>query len=157
MNELIAKLRIFLRAEITLFKADARRRSNRVMFMAVALACFLVALSFVNVGAFFMLTDADTEARAAFTLAVVNMLVAIIPAFLARNIKPGPEEDMVREIREMALDEINRDVESVSKEVAAIGNSVKQVRDSFSMVGSSSLPALGSLLPLLINLLKKKG
>lgn len=157
MNELIAKLRIFFRAEMTLFKADARRRSNHVMFMAVALACFLVALSFVNVGAFFMLTDADAEARAAFTLAAVNMLVAFIPVFLARNIKPGPEEDMVREIREMALDEINRDVESVSKEVAAIGNSVKQVRDSFSVFGSSSLPALGSLLPMLINLLKKKG
>lgn len=103
MNELIMKLRIYLRAETTLFKADAQRRSNQAILAAISLGCVLVALIFVNVGVFYMLTDSDWDSRAAFNLAGGDLALALIPFLLRRSAKPGPEEQMIREIREMAL------------------------------------------------------
>ena len=158
MNELMVKLRILARAEVTLFKADAQRRANMALLAAVSIGCVFVALVFVNVGAFFALTDSDIDSRAAFILAGANLGLAVIPFLFRRQAKPGPEEQMVREIREMAADEISKDISAVTDEVAAVGAGIKQLRSGISSFGGSGGGALGALspvLPLVIDLLKK--
>ena len=156
MNELTVKLRILARAEVALFKADAQRRANMALLAAISIGCVFVALVFVNVGAFFALTNSDIDSRAAFILAGANLALAVIPFLLRRQAKPGPEEQMVREIREMAADEISKDINAVTNEVAALGSGIKQLRTGVSSLGSgSAMGAIGPLLPLLIDLLKK--
>ena len=156
MNELIVKLRILARAEATLFKADAQRRTNMAMLAAVSIGCVFVALVFVNIGAFFALTDSDIDSRAAFILAGANLALAVIPVLLRRQTKPGPEEQMVREIREMAAEEISKDINAVTSEIAAVGSGLKQLKSGVSSIGGGgALGALGPLLPLLIDILKK--
>ena len=158
MNELIVKLRILARAEVTLFKADAQRRANMALLAAISIGCVFVALVFVNVGAFFALTDADIDSRAAFILAGVNLGLAVIPFLMRRQSKPGPEEQMVREIREMAADEISKDISAVTDEIASVVSGIKQLKagvSSFSSGGGGALGAIGPLLPLIIDLLKK--
>ncbi len=157
MNELIVKLRILARAEVTLFKADAQRRANMALLAAISIGCVFVALVFVNLGAFFALTESDIDSRAAFILAGVNLGLAVIPFLLRRQSKPGPEEQMVREIREMAADEISKDISVVTDEIASVGSGIKQLKagvSSFSS-GGGALGAIGPLLPLIIDLLKK--
>jgi hypothetical protein len=161
MNELIVKLRILARAEVTLFKADAQRRTNQAMLSAVSIGCIFVALIFVNMGAFFTLIDSEIDSRAAFILAGVNLALAIIPFLLRRQAKPGPEEQMVREIREMAADEVSKDIQSVSDEIASVGVGIKQLKSGISSFGGGggsmggAMGALGPMLPLVIDLLKK--
>ncbi len=159
MNELMVKLRILARAEMTLFKADAQRRSNKASLTAISIGCIFVALVFVNVGFFFMLTDSAVDSRAAFILAGGNFALAVVPFLLRRQSKPGPEEAMVREIREMAAEEVVKDINSVTDEIAALGSGIKQLRSgisSFSGGGmGGALGALGPVLPLVIDLLKK--
>ena len=159
MNELIVKLRILARAEVTLFKADAQRRKNQAMLAAISIGCVFVALIFVNMGAFFTLIESEIDSRAAFILAGVNLGLAIVPFLLRRQAKPGPEEQMVREIREMAADEVSKDIQSVSDEIASVGAGIKQLRSgisSFSGGGmGGAMGALGPALPLVIDLLKK--
>ncbi len=157
MNEIMVKLRILARAEMTLFKADAQRRSNKASLTAIGLGCVFVGLVFVNVGFFFMLTDSAIDSRAAFILAGGNFALAIVPFLLRRQSKPGPEEAMVREIREMAADEVVKDINSVTDEIAAVGAGIKQLKlgiSSFSG-GGGAMGALGPVLPLVIDLLKK--
>ena len=161
MNELIMKLRILARAEVTLFKADAQRRRSQALLSAISIGCIFVALVFVNVGLFFMLTESDLDSRAAFILAGGNFGLAVIPFLLRRQSKPGPSETMVREIRDMAADEVSKDISAVTDEIAAVGSGIKQLKSgiaSFSGGGGSmggAMGALGPLLPLLIDLLKK--
>jgi hypothetical protein len=161
MNELIVKLRILARAEVTLFKADAQRRTNQAMLSAVSIGCIFVALIFVNMGAFFTLIESEIDSRAAFILAGVNLALAIIPFLLRRQAKPGPEEQMVREIREMAADEVSKDIQSVSDEIASVGVGIKQLKSGISSFGGGggsmggAMGALGPMLPLVIDLLKK--
>ena len=160
MNELIVKLRILARAEVTLFKADARRQTNQAILAAISVGCIFVALIFVNMGLFFMLTESEIDSRAAFILAGVNLALAVVPYLLRRQAKPGPSEQMVREIREMAADEISKDIQSVSDEIASVGAGIKQLKSGISSFGGGGsmggvMGALGPVLPLLIDLLKK--
>ncbi len=156
MNEIMMKLRILARAEMTLFKADAERRKNAASLTAISIGCIFVALVFVNVGFFFMLTNSAVDSRAAFILAGGNFGLAVIPFLLRHQFKPGPEEAMVREIREMAADEVVKDINNVTDDIAAFGSGIKQLKagvSSFS--GAGGMGALGSALPLVIDLLKK--
>lgn len=155
MNELIMKLRIYLRAETTLFKADAQRRSNQAILAAISLGCVLVALIFVNVGVFYMLTDSDRDSRAAFNLAGGDLALALIPFLLRRSAKPGPEEQMIREIREMALEEITKDANEIAETVTSVGSSIRQLKSGVGSLAGGGLPALGPVLTVAIDLLKK--
>jgi hypothetical protein len=161
MNELIVKMRILARAEVTLFRADAQRRTNQAILAAISVGCIFVALIFVNMGAFFTLIESDIDSRAAFMLAGANLGLAIVPFLLRRQAKPGPEEQMVREIREMAADEVSKDIQSIGDEIASVGAGIKQLKSGFSSFGGggggmgSAMGALGPVLPLLIDLLKK--
>ena len=156
MNELVMKLRIYLRAETTLFKADAHRRANQAILAAVSIGCALVALAFVNVGAFFMLTDSPSGSRAAFILAGGNFALALVPLLLRRSVKPGPEEMMVREIREMALEQITKEANDVAESVESIGNTIAQIRSGIgSFAGGGGMGSLGPVLSVAIDLLKK--
>jgi hypothetical protein len=161
MNELIVKLRILARAEVTLFKADAERRTNMALLAAMSLGCVLVALIFVNLGLFYTLTESEVDSRAAFILAGGNLALAFVPFLLRRQAKPGPSEQMVREIREMAADEVSKDIQSVSDEIASVGAGIKQLKSGISSFGGGggsmggAMGALGPVLPLLIDLLKK--
>ncbi len=157
MNELIVKLRILARAEVTLFKADAQRRANMALLAAISIGCVFVALVFINVGAFFVLTESDIDARAAFILAGANLVLAAIPYLMRRQSGPGPEEQLVREIREMAVEEISKDVSAVTDDIAAVGAGLRQVKAGVSSFGGGggALGAIGPLLPLVIDLLKK--
>ena len=161
MKEFVMKLRILLRAEMTLFKAEAQRRANGYALLGLSIGCVLVALVFVNIGAFFYLTDSEVDSRAAFILAGCNLGLAFLPLLLRRRGKPGPEELMVREIRDMALAEVSMDVDKVTAEVAAVGAAVSHVKSGVSAftgagLAGEGLKALGPLLAMVINLLKKK-
>ena len=157
MNELIVNLKILARAEVTLFKADAQRRTNQAMLAAISIGCVFVGLVFVNMGLFFLLTEAEVDSRAAFILAGGNIALALVPLLLRRQSKPGPEELMVREIREMAAEQVSTELTGVADEVAAVGAGIKQVRSSITSLGSGggAMSALGPVLPLVIDLLKK--
>ncbi len=156
MNELMMKLRILARAEITLFRADAQRRGNQALFAAISIGCIFVGLIFVNAGLFFLLTESEIDSRAAFILAGGNFGLAIIPFLLRRQAKAGPEELMVREIRDMAADEVTKDLNAVADEVAAVGSGIRQLKAGVSSFSGGGLGgALGPVLPIIIDLLKK--
>lgn len=156
IEELGVKLRILARAEMTLLKADAHRRTNRLLLHTLAIGCLLVALVFVNLAVFFLLTESEVNANAAFTLAGINLALAAIPFFMARSAKPGSEEQMVREIREMAAEEITRDLSRVSGEVQEVVDAAKQFRRGLTGGGGGALSAVGPLLPMLLDLLRKR-
>ena len=155
MNELIVQLKILARAEVTLFKADAQRRTNQAMLAAISIGCVFVGLVFVNLGLFFVLTDAELDSRAAFILAGGNFGLALIPFLLRRNAKASPEEQMVREIREMAAEQVSQEFTAIADEVAAVGSGIRQVRSGLASLHAGATGSLASLLPLLIDLLKK--
>lgn len=156
MKELALKLRILFRAEMTLFKADAQRRGQAAGLMFMSVLCIFVALAFLDIGLFFVLAESSGYSNAAFMLAAGNLALAIVPALLSRQSKPSAEELMVREIREMAMEDLSKDIDRVAQDFASVGASVKQFKSGVSGLGGSGMNMVGPAVGLAIDLLKKK-
>ena len=163
MDETLLKIRVLTRAEMTLAKANARRIAARSRLYAIALGILLITVVMINLAAYQYLSTQMSEAMAALVIAIVNAVLALLFIFVASRIKPGPEEEMVKEIREMALSELSADAEVVKQNFAQIGADVERIRSGFSsvsgMLGSanSGLGSLGPMLGMLTSMLKKKG
>lgn len=161
MDETLLKLRVLTRAEMTLAKAHARRIASRSRLYAIALGMVLITVVMLNIAAFEYLSTQMSNAMAALAMAVVNMILAMLIIFMATRLKPGPEEEMVREIRELALAELSADADGLKRNFAQISSDLERIRSGFSSVsgifgsGGSSLGSLGPLLSMLTSMLKK--
>ena len=156
------KLRILGRAEITLARINAQRTANRAKLYAIAIGLVLLAVVMVNVGAYQLLAEIYGNATAAFLVAVGNGVLAAVLVFAAAQFKPGPEEQMVREIREMALAELTADVDELKQEFTQLGADVKRIRSGFAaFTGGGGIGAgwasLAPVVTMLIDALKRRG
>jgi hypothetical protein len=163
MDDTLLKLRVLTRAEITLAKANARRMAARSRLYVIALGMVLLTVVMINIAAYEYLSTLKGEAIAALLVALANGVLAVLVLFAASRIKAGPEEEMVKEIRELALSELSADAEGVKQSFAQISADVERIRSRFSSVsgifgsGHSGLGSLGPLLGMLTSMLKKKG
>lgn len=162
MDETLLKLRVLARAEMTLAKANARRMAARSRLYAIALGMVLLTVVMINIAAYEYLSTLKGEAIAALLVALANGALAVVVLFAASRIQAGPEEEMVKEIRELALSELSADAEGVKQSFAQISADVERIRSGFSSVsglfgsGHSGLGSLGPLLGMLTSMLKKK-
>ncbi len=162
MDETLLKLRVLTRAEMTLAKANARRIGVRSRLYAIALGMVLLTVVMLNIAAFEYLSTQMSDAMAAVTMAIVNAILAMLLMFVATRIQPGPEEEMVKEIRDLALTELSADADGIRRRFTQISSDVERIRSGFSSVSGvfgssgSSLGSLGPLLGMLTSMLKKK-
>jgi hypothetical protein len=162
MDETLLKLRVLTRAEVTLAKANARRIAARSRLYVIALGMVLITVVMLNIAAFEYLSTQMSDAMAALTIAIVNGLLAMLLLYMATRIRPGPEEEMVKEIRELALTELSADADGIKRNFAQISSDVERIRSGFSSVSSifgstgNGLGSLGPLLGMLTSMLRKK-
>jgi hypothetical protein len=143
------KLRIWVHAETALLKINARRTGQRFTALAIALGLAILAVGMVNIGIFELVAESYGRVKGAFYLAGGNGLLAAIVVLVAQLAKPGLEEEMVAEIREMALAELQSDADEVKAEFERIADRVRKIESSVSaLTGSgSSLSKLSTLGP----------
>lgn len=162
MDETLLKLRVLTRAEVTLAKANARRIAARSRLYVIALGMVLITVVMLNFAAFEYISTQMSNAMAALTIAIVNGVLATLLLYMATRIRPGPEEEMVREIRELALTELSADADGIKRNFAQISSDVERIRSGFSSVSSifgstgNGLGSLGPLLGMLTSMLRKK-
>jgi len=151
MQETLLKLRILASAEMNLARITFRRLANRAIFFAIAVGLMLLAVVMVNIGAYQLLTESYSPSDSAFLVATGNVVLAALLAFVGWRVQAGPEEQMAREIREMALEELTADVDELQQEFSKVGKDVKRIRTGFSVLtkGGSIGAGLASLAPLI--------
>jgi hypothetical protein len=159
MDETLMKLRILARAEMTLARVHGHRLANRIKLYSIALGLFLLTVVMVNVGAYQFLSQTHGNAVAAFLVAAANGLLAIGLIYAGRERPPGPEEQMVHEIRDMALTELSADVDAVKQEFTQLGDDVQRIRNGFTALtsgGGIGWASLGPIITHLTELLQKR-
>lgn len=149
MNETMLKLRIWVHAETTLLKINARRTGQQVTLLAIALGLGVLTIGMVNMGIFELLAETYGRVKGAFYLAGANAAFAAILILFAVLKKPGPEQEMVAEIRDMALNELQADADEIKAEYDRIADHVRQIERTVStLTGSgSSLSKISALSP----------
>lgn len=163
MDETMLKLRIWARAEVTLAKIHANRTGRRLTLTATAIGLALLTVGLMNVGAYDVLAEAHGDAKGAFLLAGANGLLAILVLLASQRAKPGPEEDMVQEIRHMAMSELAADAEEIKQEFNRLSGHVKRIEDGLSTLAStgagaglSMMSSVGPVMELLVQALKTR-
>ena len=161
MDETLLKLRILAKAETTLLKANARRAAMRGRMFALALGLLLLTVIMINVAGYQFLSETMSEAAAALIVAAVNAALAVIMLVLAMRIQPGPEEDMVQDIREMALAELSSDIAVVKDEFDRVTTDLANIKSGVSSAiglfkpGASAAGSITPVLGLITAMLKK--
>lgn len=149
MDETILKLRILARAEVSLARLHARVLGRRMLLVALAVGALLLTVVMVNVGAYEVLADRYGAGTAAFLVAGFNAVLAGLLLLLAARHRPGPEEQMVQEISDLALTELSADAESVRQSLSKVTADLEHIRSSISALTGSAAAGLGAVAPLL--------
>jgi hypothetical protein len=162
MHETMMKLRILARAELTLARINLQRTANRAILYAIAIGLVLLAVVMVNFGAYQLLAETYSNGVAAFLVAAGNGILAGLLLIAARLLRPGPEEQLVHEIREMALADVTADIDEVKADFSRLGTDVNRIRAAFSSLGSGGggfgigLVSLAPLIGTIIEAVKQR-
>lgn len=129
MSDSAFKLQLLVRAELALTKIYARRSILRAAFVAVALVFVLMALGMLNYAAYLSLLDKYTPGVAAILVASADVACAVVIMMIGRKAGPSEsEENMAQEIRDMAYEEVSKDVEDVKLRIEQLTDEVKNIR-----------------------------
>lgn len=161
MEETMMKLRILVKAESTLIRAHLRRSAAQARLYVLAIGLLLLTVIMVNVALFEYFSSLYGPTYGALTVAGLNAFLAIVAMLWAGRIRPGPEEDMVKDIRQMALGELQADLDAAKSEFQEVTDELKNIRSSVHSAmglfkrGGSGLGSLGPALGLVTSMLKK--
>ena len=129
------KLRILTRAEVALARIRMQRTGFQVALFAAAALFALFGLVLLNVAGYHALVPHFGAAVAALLVAAANMTLAGAAVAIALKARPGSaNEKTAREIRDLASEEINKDIDEVRDEIQRIGDEIEGVRAGMASV-----------------------
>ncbi len=147
MNSLTRNLSILWRSQRLLTEADHRRTMRQVVILAVAGAFGFLALVMLNVAGYAWLSTTYGNAQAALVVAIGDIFIATLLIVSAQSLKTAPETEMVREFRDGALAEIEKEADAVQAQLVQIRSDVETIGTNLSKFASDPI---GSLSPTLL-------
>jgi hypothetical protein len=159
VDETLLKLRILTRAEVTLARVHSRVFARRLLLAAVALGALVLAVGMLNLGAYEMLSIRLGDGPAAFVVSAANGAFAMLLLYIASRMKPGPEEQMIHEIRDLALAELSAETETIKSNIGQVVSDIEQIQHnvaSFASTASAGIGSLGPIVGLAVDALKRR-
>jgi len=153
MSDSAFKLQLLVRAELALTKIYARRSLFAATSVAVALVFVLMGLGMLNYAAYLGLLDRYTPGMAALLVAAGDAVCAVVIVVLGSKAgASAAEEKMAKQIRDMAYEEVGKDVEEVKLRIEQLTDEVKTISSGV----STAMGTLRFFLGLLTKAVKKK-
>jgi len=142
MSQVTRNLQLFLRSERVLAETQFKLISRKLVLLALAVIACLLALAMFNVAGYYALMPALGSPQAALIVALIDTLFAALLGAGALLLRPGPEEEIVREVREMAIAELGADLDEVQQKLVRMGDSVERVTTSVTNLVQNPLDTL---------------
>ncbi|MEH6551606.1 MAG: phage holin family protein [Pseudomonadales bacterium] len=124
MEHLIRSLKLAWRSERLLIQNEIRLGIKKVQLGALAGLVAVIGLVMLNVAAFFAFAPLWGEAWAALTVAGIDLGLAVLMLVYAGSIKPAPELEMIKEVRDMALTDAEEEIALAEAEFLALKDEV---------------------------------
>ncbi len=151
MSRISRNISILYRAERLIAQRRLEVVRNQTGLMVFACVVAGIGLIMLSAAAYLGLSAVVAPALAALLVALANFLVAAGLVAVAGRLNVEKEIAPAVEVRDLAVEELERDVEHLSQEVQKLTGSLKTLhRDP---LGS----AAGMIVPILAAMLKKKG
>ena len=149
MNRISRNISIVLRAERLMAQRRMAVMRTQAGLMAFAAIVGGLALVMLNVAGFFALRTTLSPQWAALIVAGVNIVLAAILIAAASRMSAKAELEPVTELRDMAIEEIETDLQAAAGEARELADNVRRIAQD--PLGTM-IP--GVLLPLLTSFLK---
>jgi hypothetical protein len=154
MERFTHSMKILWRTERLLTERQLQLASQRLQFNALAGLIALFGLGMMSIAAYFALVPTLGQAGAAFAVGCADFALAGLLFLYAKSLQPAPEIAMVREMRDMALSDLQEEISLAQAEVVAVQ---KEVRRFIRHPVDALMPdALGSVLNGAVNLLTRR-
>ena len=125
MEHLIRSLNVFWRSERLLADYQLKQATQRIQLNALAALVAVFGLVMLSIAAFFAIVPYWGHALAALTVGGADLLLAMVLILSARSLRPTPEVEMVREVRNMAVSDIEEEIALVEAEIVTIKDGIK--------------------------------
>ena len=130
MSTIKRNLQLLWRSEKILAEARLKLTSRKLTLAVAAGIAGLFAIGMFNLAALFALMPSVGVAGAAALVGFINVLVAGLFLAIAQGLRPAEEEDMVREVRDMAIGELGGEIEEVQAAFAGLRSDVEGLRNN---------------------------
>ena len=150
MNRISRSLTTIYRTERLIARRSMSVVQNQIVLIAIASVVALIGLILVNVSLFFVLQARLSPAAASGILAAANLCLALVLVTGANRMNVEQEVAPAVEVRDMAIADLEADIEDATRELRDVANSLKGM-------GQNPIGSLSALIvPLIAAILKKK-
>ncbi len=132
MSTIKRNLQLLWRTERILAEARLKLTSRKLILAVGAGIAVLFALGMFNLAALFALESSLGLPGAAALVGLINIVAAGLILAIAQGLRPADEEDMVREVRDLAIGEIGGEIEEVRVAFAQLRGDIEGMRKSVS-------------------------
>lgn len=126
MERFTHSLKILWRTERLITERQLQLATQRVQFNALAALAAFFGLVMVSIGAFFALAPSLGQSGAAFAVGCADFAVAVLLFLYSKSLQPAPEIAMVREMRDMALNDLQEEISLAQAELTAVQKEVRR-------------------------------
>lgn len=142
MSRVRRNLQLLWRSERVMAEARLKLISRKLVLAVIAGIACLIAVSMLNLAAYLALITVVSKPLAALIVAVINLVIAGLLVAIAQGLQPGPEEEMLREVRDIALGDLGSEVDDVQAQLLRLREDVEGVRASVTQFVQRPLDAL---------------
>jgi hypothetical protein len=155
MSDPVVKLHILARTEMALADMRLQRTVKRSAYFAVAMVFALIGLGMINVAAFYAFSVKQGPAVAALIVAVIDVVATAALLLAIRRVVPEENEAKLREIRDLAQAELNKDIEQGKAEIAQITADLHSISSGVLAFSGAAANTVAPLLKMLTRAIKK--
>lgn len=143
MSRISRNISIILRSERLIAQRRMAVLRRQTGMMAAAGIAAGVGLVMLNVAAFFALVEHLSQPLSALIIALANLAIAAILVSAANKQNAETEVSAVAEVRDLAMEDLEMEVQEATQEVKALAQSVHNMaRDPFGMVAPGLISAV---------------
>ena len=113
-------------------------------------------LGMANVAGFYALQTIIGPVWAAAIMAIVDFALAGVVVLMASNSRPGPEIDLALDVRKMAIQSLQADMQDVKLAIDSIGREIRDAKTSIVQLVQNPLDAAAQklLLPAVLSIVR---
>ena len=130
--------------------------ARRFSLFAFAGLIAVFGLGMANVAGFYALQTIIGPVWAAAIMAIVDFAIAGVVVLTASNSRPGPEIDLALDVRKMAIQSLQADMQDVKLAIDSIGQQIRDAKASVVQLMHNPLDAAAQklLLPAVLSIVR---
>ena len=126
MEHLVRSLKLAWRSERLIRENEYRLGTQKLQFNALAGLVAIFGLVMISLAVFFALVPYWGQSLAALAVGGIDIVLAMVLVAYAGSLKPGADIEMVKEVRDMALSDIEEEIALAEAEVVVMIDEIRR-------------------------------